>query len=145
MPELQTKKNDASVEDFLGTIQDEQKQKDAFSLLELFKEVTAEPAKMWGASIVGFGEQPYERADGSEHSWMKTGFSPRKQNLTLYIMSGFEEYADARGYNPEPLLDKLGPHSTGKSCLYIKRLSDINVSVLEQLIKLSIDVQAKDQ
>ncbi len=143
MPELKTKKNDASVEDFLATIEDEQKQKDAFSLLELSKEVTGEPAKMWGGSIVGFGDSAYKRADGSEHKWMKTGFSPRAQNLTIYIMTGFDEYAQASGYNPQVYLDRLGPHKTGKSCLYIKRLSDIDVSALKELIAASLAVQEK--
>jgi hypothetical protein len=145
MAELKTKKNNASVVGFLGTIKDERKQKDAYALLELFEEVTGEQAKMWGSSIIGFGEQPYSRADGSEHMWMKTGFSPRKQNLTLYIMTGFDEYAEASGYDPKPLLSKLGPHTHGKSCLYIKHLADVDKHILRQLIKQSIQQQGKAQ
>ncbi len=143
MAELKTKKNDASVEDFLKTVDDIQMQKDSFELLKIFEKVTGEPAKMWGSSIVGFGEMPYKRAYGSEHIWMKTGFSPRKQSLTLYIMSGFDEYAEASGYDPRPLLDRLGPHSHGKSCLYIKRLSDIDLNILKEIIKVSCDAQEK--
>lgn len=141
MSELKTKKNDASVENFLRSIEDEQQRADSFKLLEVFKEATRKEPKMWGPSIVGFGEKPYKRSDGSEHSWMLTGFSPRKQNLTLYIMTGFEEYAEFSGYDPKPLLDKLGPYKTGKSCLYIKRLSDVDEEVLRSLIKNSVAVQ----
>ncbi len=141
MPELKTKKNDASVEDFLSSIDDEQKRADSFAILDIFKEATNQEPKMWGSSIIGFGEMPYKRADGSSHVWMKTGFSPRKQNLTLYIMTGFDEYAESSGYDPKPHLEKLGPHSTGKSCLYIKRLSDVDTSVLKKLISESYKSQ----
>lgn len=85
---------------------------------------------MWGDSIVGFGGYRYTNTTGRENEWPVTGFSPRKQNLTLYIMSGFEEYDD--------LLAKLGKHSTGKACLYIKRLSDVDMSALRELVALSV-------
>ena len=139
MSELKTKLNDASVEDFLHSVPDETRRKDALRVCELMAEVTNEDPRMWGSSIVGFGTFPYKTADGKANEWMKIGFSPRKANLTLYLMTGFDEYAGVSGYDPKPLLDKLGPYSTGKSCLYIKRLDDIDLSVLKQLVKESYD------
>lgn len=130
MAELKTQKNDASVTDFLNGV-DEKRREDCFALLELMEDVTGEPAKMWGTSIVGFGDYHYHYASGREANWMLTGFSPRKQNLTLYIMSGFDAY--------DELLAKLGKHSTGKSCLYIKRLSDVDTDVLRRLVKTSVE------
>ena len=129
MAELKTQKNDASVTDFLNGV-DEKRREDCFALVELMEAATGAPAKMWGTSIVGFGSYHYKYASGREGDWMITGFSPRKQNLTLYIMSGFEEY--------DSLLAKLGKHSTGKSCLYIKRLADVDTDVLRQLVEASV-------
>lgn len=129
MAELKTQKNDASVTDFLNGV-DEKRREDCFALVELMEEATGAEAKMWGASIVGFGSYHYKYASGKEGDWMLVGFSPRKQNLTLYIMSGFEEY--------DGLLAKLGKHSTGKSCLYIKRLADVDTDVLRQLVAASV-------
>ena len=128
--ELKTKLNDASVEKFLKSVTDEQRRADAFEVLELFKKITKEPAKMWGASIVGFGTYRYRYASGQEGDWMLGGFSPRKQALTLYIMSGFDAYDD--------LLKDLGKFKTGKSCLYVKNLDDIDRRVLTKLIRESI-------
>ena len=130
MTELKTKRNDASVEAFLSTVENQQKRQDSFALLELMKEVTGEPPKMWGDSIVGFGSYHYKYASGREADWMLSGFSPRKQNLTLYIMAGFEHYDD--------LLKRLGKHSTGSSCLYIKKLNDIDLHVLRELVAQSV-------
>lgn len=130
MAELKTKPNDQKVTDFLNRVEDEQKRKDCYVIKTLMEELTGEPAKMWGDSIVGFGSYHYKYASGREGDWMLTAFSPRKQNLTLYIMSGFSKYDD--------LLNNLGKHKTGKSCLYIKRLSDIDMEVLKELIGLSI-------
>jgi hypothetical protein len=127
--ELKTQKNDASVEAFLHTV-DEKRREDCFALLKLMDEVTGAPAKMWGSAIVGFGEYHYKYASGREGDWMLVGFSPRKQNLTLYIMSGFDRY--------DELLGKLGKHSVGKSCLYIKRLADVDTDVLRQLVEASV-------
>lgn len=120
--------NDASVTDFLNTISDESKKKDAFALLDLFIKATGEQPKMWGTSIVGFGQYHY-KSDRSrqEGDWMRTGFSPRKQNLTLYIMHGFETL--------ENELEKLGKHKTSVGCLYINKLSDVDASVLTSIIK----------
>ena len=129
MAELKTKVNDGDVEAFLNSIENSKRKADCFTVLELIKTVTGESAKMWGKSIVGFGSYYYKYASGREGDWMLTGFSPRKQALTLYIMSGFDKY--------DVLLSKLGKFKTGKSCLYIKTLEDIDLKVLSELIKQS--------
>ena len=128
--EVRTRETDASVEDFLGSVADETRRADAFRVLEMFRRATGESGKMWGTAIVGFGTRPVRYADGSEMDWMMTGFSPRKQNMTLYVVNSSPK-------QPE-LLAKLGPYTTGKGCLYIKRLSDIDEKVLERLIKDSV-------
>jgi hypothetical protein len=130
MAELKTKKSADNVEDFLNKIEDPKKKEDSFAIINIMKEVTGEDPVMWGSSIVGFGNYHYKYASGTEGDWFKTGFSPRKQNLTLYIMSGFEEY--------NTLMEKLGKYKTGKSCLYIKKLNDINTDVLRELISRSL-------
>jgi hypothetical protein len=130
MAELKTKLNDASVDDFLNGVEDEQKRKDCFTVLKLMKQATKAEPKMWGSSIIGFGSYHYKGASGREGDWMLTGFSPRKQNITLYIMAGFDNY--------DALLKKLGKHSTGKSCLYIKRLADVDTGVLKELVTQSV-------
>lgn len=130
MAELKTKPNDASVEEFIKSVEDEAKREDCRTVLKLMSEASGEKAVMWGPSIVGFGTYHYKYASGREGDWMKTGFSPRKQNLTLYIMDGFGKY--------DELLSALGPHKTGKSCLYIKKLEDIDLMVLKKLVKASI-------
>ncbi len=129
MAELKTKKTDDSVEAFLNSVEHDKRRKDAFKVLELMKEVTGEEPKMWGSSIVGFGDYHYKYESGREGDWFLTGFSPRKQSLTLYIMAGFDEYAD--------LLSKLGKYKTGKSCLYINKLEDVDLPTLKQLVKKS--------
>jgi hypothetical protein len=131
MAENKTKATDADVVEFLNTIPDERKRQDSFTVLELMREVTGEEPKMWGSSIVGFGNYHYKYASGREGDMAITGFSPRKQNLTLYIMGGFEQY--------DELMAKLGKHTTGKSCLYVKRLSDIDMEVLRELVKQCVD------
>lgn len=125
MAELKTKKNDQSVEKFLNTVTDPDKREDCFEIMKLMQEVTQEEPKMWGDSIVGFGDYHYKYKSGREGDWFLIGFSPRKRNLTLYIMSGFTRY--------EEILGKLGKHKTGKSCLYINKLSDVNKETLAQL------------
>jgi len=130
MAELKTKQNDQSVTDFLQAVPEEHKRKDSFAILELMKEVTGQEPKMWGDSIIGFGTYHYKYASGREGDWFVTGFSPRKQNLTLYIMSGFDEY--------EALLNKLGKYKTGKACLYINRLADVDMVVMKELIQKSV-------
>jgi hypothetical protein len=128
--ELKTKVNDESVEGFLNSVADEQKREDCFEILELMKQVTKETPKMWGSSIVGFGSYHYKGASGREGDWMLTGFSPRKQNLTLYIMGGFDSHQD--------LLKKLGKYKTSVGCLYIKKLDDVDREVLKELVAESV-------
>jgi len=130
MAELKTKLNDASVKTFLSLV-DERRRDDAAAVVALMQKVTKAPPKMWGTSIVGFGSYTYKYESGREGNWMLVGFSPRKQNLTLYIMAGFNEYDD--------LMAQLGKHKTGKSCLYISQLSDIDMKVLEKLVKASVN------
>ena len=115
--ELKTKQTDRSVERFLNSIADEKMCRDCFTIMNMMKEITGSEPKMWGDSIIGFGTYHYVYESGREGDWFLTGFSPRKQNLTLYIMSGFEEY--------DELMKNLGTYKTGKSCLYIKRLEDM--------------------
>ncbi len=133
--ELKTKINDTSVVNFLNSVEDENKKNDSFVVLDLMKKLTKEEPKMWGDSIIGFGSYHYKYASGREGDWFLCGFSPRKQNLTLYIMSGFSKY--------DELLSKIGKYKTGKSCLYIKKLDDINMKILEELIKDSLDYMKK--
>jgi len=130
MAELKTKKTEASVEKFLDGVKDEQKRKDSYAILKLMKQVTKANPKMWGDSIIGFGSYHYKYASGREGDWFLTGFSPRKQNLTLYIMSGFTKYPG--------LLKKLGKFKTGKSCLYINKIEEIDFQILKELIKHSV-------
>src|ERR1041384_1097486 len=130
MAEQKTKPTDASVEDFLNRIPDAERREDCFAVAKMMEEITGERPVMWGPSIVGFGTYHYKYASGREGDWPISGFSPRKKDLTLYIMVGFEKY-------PE-LMEKLGKHSHSKSCLYIKRLSDIHLPTLKKLIKISI-------
>jgi len=131
MSELKTKKNDASVEGFLKSVENQKRREDSFAILDLMKAVTGEEPTMWGTSIIGFGSYHYKYASGREGDWMKVGFSPRKQNMTLYIMDGFKNYND--------LLGKLGKHKTGKSCLYINKLEDVDLSVLRELVQQSVE------
>lgn len=129
MAELKTQKTGASVEDFLNGVPDEKKRQDSFAILELMRGVTGQEPAMWGLSIVGFGSYRYKYASGREGEWPLVGFSPRKRNLTLYIMSGFEDYG--------PLLAQLGKYKTGKSCLYINKLEDVDLTTLRELVQQS--------
>lgn len=130
MAELKTQKNDGSVEAFLNSVENERKRSDSFEILRLMAEVTGEEAMMWGTSIVGFGSYHYKYASGREGDFFVTGFSPRKQNLTLYIMGGFDDY--------EALLAQLGKHKIGKACLYINKLADVDMAVLRELVRRSV-------
>lgn len=132
--ELKTKENTASVEAFIGK-QPEAVAADCRALIKLMRKVTGEDPRMWGASIVGFGRYHYKGRSGREGEWMLTGFSPRKSNLSLYILTGLDKSA--------ALLKKLGKHSTGVGCLYIKRLSDVDVKVLEELVVRGVKGLAK--
>lgn len=134
MAELKTQPNDQSVEQFLNSVPDEQKRTDSFTVLQLMQQVTGEEPIMWGDSIIGFGRYQYKYASGRKGEWFLTGFSPRKQSLTLYIMSGFDAY--------DALLGKLGKYTTGKSCLYVKKLEDVDLEVLQELVRQSVDHMA---
>lgn len=135
MAEPKTQRNDASVEEFLDAVADDQKREDCLTLLEIMKQATGAEPEMWGDSIVGFGTYHYKYASGREGDWMQVGFAPRKQNLTLYIMAGFSRY--------EELMKSLGKHSTGKSCLYIKKLDDVDMPTLRKLVQESVDHVSK--
>ena len=124
MAELKTQVTHASVDEFLQGIRDAKKREDCYQILKIMKKATRADPKMWGTSIVGFGEYHYVYASGREGDWFITGFSPRVQNLTLYMMEGFD---------PE-LLKKLGKFKTGKGCLYINKLEDVDAKVLDELI-----------
>lgn len=131
MAELKTKENDASVEDFLNKVTDENRRADCLKIVDLMSKATDAKPKMWGDSIVGFGKRKMHYSTGRELDWLIIGFSPRKQNLTLYLNIG-------EGWNQD-LLSKLGKHKAGMGCLYIKRLSDVDEKVLEKLIKVSAE------
>ncbi len=124
---LKTQETDASVDDFLNSVENPERRADAFRVLEMYKRVTGEEPKMWGPTIVGFGHTVLKYETGREFDWMLAGFSPRKQNMTLYVICDSPK-------QPE-LLAKLGKHSISKACLYIKRLSDVDEKVLEKVIK----------
>ena len=130
MTELKTRPTDDDVAAFINNIADEQKRQDSQAILALMQDVTGAEPQMWGDSIVGFGSYHYKYASGREGDWFLTGFAPRKQNLTLYIMAGFEQY--------DTLLARLGKHKTGKSCLYLKRLADVDPNTLRELVQQSV-------
>jgi len=130
MAELKTKQNNASVATFLGAIEDKQQRSDAKKLSTMMRAATGSRAKMWGTAIVGFGSYHYKYASGREGDWPIIGYSPRKQNMSIYIMAGFSSC--------DKLMAKLGKHKTGKSCLYIKRLNDVDETVLRKLIDRSV-------
>jgi hypothetical protein len=131
MSEPKTKKHDASVEDFLSAVEHDTRRADGFTLLEMMREVTGEEPAMWGPSIIGFGSYHYKYESGREGDMPIVGFSPRKRSQSVYIMDGFEGYQD--------LLDRLGKHRTGKSCLYINKLADVDTDVLREIIRQSFE------
>jgi hypothetical protein len=133
--ELKTVPTRASVDKFLKGITNEQKRADCYVILEMMRKATRAQPKMWGTGIIGFGDHHYVYESGREGDWFLTGFSPRKQNLTLYMMTGFDQLED--------LLKKLGKHSTGKGCLYINKLEDVDMKVLKELITRSVKMAAK--
>ncbi len=137
MSTLKTRLNDASVEDFITTSTSGVKRDDSFVLLELYSKVTGEKPRMWGTSIIGFGLYHYKSERSSqEGDWPLAAFSPRKQSLTLYVSPGFNGYSE--------LLAKLGKHKTSKACLYINKLADVDIEILEQIVKKSyIDSKEK--
>ena len=131
MAELKTKQTDASVKDFLNQISDKQRRDDCFTIAKIMEEATGAKPKMWGSSIVGFGSYRYTYASGRGGDWMMTGFSPRKNDLTVYLMTGTQKHQE--------LMAQLGKYKTSKgSCLYIKRLDDVHLPTLKKLIKESV-------
>lgn len=132
--EIKTKQTAASVEDFINSVENEQKRSDSFAILEMMKKATGEEPKMWGASLIGFGSRKYKSpATGREVDWLIIGFSPRKANISLYLSMNINEYAAT--------LEKLGRHKTRVGCLYINKLADVDVKVLEGLIKESLKLK----
>jgi len=131
MAEIKTKKTKASPETFLNTIKEEQKRIDAFAILELMKKATKSEPKMWGSAIIGLGDFYYILSSGKKNDWFMIGFSPRKQNFTLYLMGPKED-------KYHELLKKLGKHSTGKGCLYINKIAEVDTNVLLKLFKLQV-------
>ena len=130
MAENKTQRNDGDVMAYLESVQNNRRREDSLVVLKIMEEVTGEPAEMWGASIVGFGSYHYKYESGREGDFMISGFAPRKQALTLYIMGGFERH--------EELLAKLGKHRTGSSCLYINKLVDVDLDVLREIVSESV-------
>ncbi len=137
MAELKTKQNDADVGAFLDGIENEKRREDCRAVVDLMAAVTGEPPAMWGDSVIGFGSYHYGYPTGREGDWMATGVSPRKQSLTVYIMTGFQRH--------EALMKRLGRYKTGKSCLYIKKLEDIDIDVLRELVRESFERVSKGQ
>ncbi len=130
MGELKTQMNDNDIVEFLNGIDNDERKNDCFKLLELLGQWISEKPKMWGKSIVGFGRYHYKYDSGREGDWFLTGFSPRKQNLTIYITAGFREY--------DEIMSELGKYKIGSSCLYMKRLSDIDTGKLKILVEKSV-------
>lgn len=137
MAELKTKQTKASVARFIQSIPDEQKRTDSQAIVEIMKSITRSEPRMWGPSIVGFGDIHLKYDSGRELDWFLTGFSPRKQNLTVYLLPGFSTY--------DVLLKSLGKHKTGKGCLYFNRLEDVHVPTLKKLISESVKQMRKHQ
>ena len=133
---LKTSKNNQSPTAFLNSIEDERLKKDCKILMKVFREATGLRPKMWGSSIIGFGEYTYFRSNGDEGQFLATGFSPRKSGPTIYIMPGYSDYSSE--------LKKLGPYKLGKSCLYLKSLEGINLKTLSRIIKRSLKDLKKD-
>ena len=131
MAELKTKPSDESVEAFINSIDDEKKRKESFELIEMMMEVTGEKPRLWGGNIIGFGDYHYKYASGREGDWFKIGFSPRKQKFSLYFMTYLDNY--------ESFLNKLGKFKTGKGCLYVNKLDDIDPDVLKEMIRTSVE------
>lgn len=136
MSTLKTQENDGDVIAYLNSVDNKRRREDSFVVLDLMRDVTGEEPRMWGDTIIGFGRYTYRYASGRENDWFLTGFAPRKQSLTLYIMPGFERY--------DELLGKLGKHKIGKSCLYVNKLDDIDLDVLRELVRHSAETMANN-
>lgn len=131
LAEIKTKETSASVDSFIDSVANEQKRKDCYTIIKMMEKATKEKPKMWGSSIIGFGNKRYKSpATGREVDWLIIGFSPRKANLTLYLLGAIQKQAEA--------LKKLGKHKTGGGCLYINKLADVDLKVLEKMIKETV-------
>ena len=130
MAELKTRPTGASVENFLASVKNETRRTDAHAVLDLMQRVTGEEPTIWGTSIVGFGTYRYTNTQGKDFEWFLTGFSPRKSNLVCYIMPGYGAF--------DEVMERLGKHKTGKACLYINKLADVDMAVLEELVDKSV-------
>ncbi len=139
MAELKTQPTEVSVDNFLANTCEPQRLIDCQKLVQIMTTMTNQAPQMWGSSIVGFGKYHYVYSSGKEADWLAVGFSPRKANITIYIMTGFGDYMDESDETKE-LMSKLGKYKTGKSCLYVKRLEDIDLEVLKQLIRRSLEI-----
>jgi hypothetical protein len=135
MSDLKTRKNEGDVRAFIASVENDRRRADAFTLLDLMQDALGEAPALWGDSIIGFGSYHYQYDSGREGDMPLVGFSPRKQNLAVYIMAGFDQY--------DALLDKLGKHKTGKACLYINKLADVDQDVLIELVKRSAKHMAR--
>jgi len=134
LAEIKTKENDSSVEDFINSVPDEKKRKDSFIILDLMRKATNEKPKMWGSSLIGFGNRIFTSpATGRQVEWFIIGFSPRKANFSLYLSMDIKQYANT--------LEKLGKYKTGQGCLYINKLDDVDIKVLEELINDAVKVK----
>ena len=131
MSDVKTKSTDADVKAFIDGVIHDQRRRDTEKLVAMMARVTGHPAKMWGSAIIGFDSYTYTYESGKTGDWMITGMSPRKTSLSVYIMPGFDKYGE--------ILERLGKHKTGKSCLYINKLDDVDLGVLEELIGKSVD------
>ena len=131
MAELKTKKNDKSVEEFLQSVENDRRREDAFVLLNLMRDITGDEGSMWGDSIIGFGHYHYKYESGREGDWFLTGFSPRKQSMTVYMMGGSP--------SEDELRKKLGKHKRSKGCLYINKLADVDLTILEEIIRHAVN------
>lgn len=132
MAENKTTKNNKSVIEFLEKVESDRKRNDSYKILQMMKDVTGSEPVMWGDSIIGFGESSYSTKDGKEHDFFNIGFSPRKQNIAMYLLYGYEQYED--------IMSRLGKHKTGKVCLYVNKLADVDLEVLEEIIQLAYDI-----
>lgn len=135
MAEIKTKPGQENITDFLNSITPESKKKDAFQLLELFQKITGLQPQLWGGAIVGFGKYEYQQKGGQKGEWFLAGFAPRKSNISLYTMAGFEQY--------ESLLQKLGKYKTGMGCLYVNKLVDVDLKILEKIASASFEEMKK--
>lgn len=135
MAEIKTKPGQENITEFLNAISPDTKKKDAFQLLELFQKITGLTPQLWGGAIVGFGKYTYQQKSGQKGEWFLAGFAPRKSNISIYTMAGFEQY--------ESLLKQLGKYKTGMGCLYINKLADVDLAVLEKIAQSSFEAMKK--